>query len=78
MDGHATLRACIASLIRRLETILETNPEIHLDDDIRLARKALDDHWAEIERLMGRLKNLVGLPVGPSSSENNTGNRRKK
>lgn len=40
--GHATMRACIESLIRRLETIKETNPEIHLDDDIMLARNILN------------------------------------
>jgi len=43
-DGHASLPDCVASLIRRLETIRETHPEIHLDDDIRFAQQALRDH----------------------------------
>ena len=48
---HRNLRACIESLINRLETILESNPEIALDDDIALARRALDDHWNTVQRL---------------------------
>lgn len=48
---HNNLRSCIESLINRLETIKETNPEIYLDDDIALARRALDDHWHTVQRL---------------------------
>ena len=60
MEKHKTLRGCIESLIRRLETIKETNPEIHVDDDIRLARQALDDHWDYIRRLSKPNNNLSG------------------
>ena len=34
-------RDCIAALIRRLETITETNPELHLADDIAMAKASI-------------------------------------
>lgn len=58
---HRSLQACIESLVNRLETIKESNPEIHLDDDIFLARRAIGDHRALIEGLQVRAAQARGL-----------------
>ena len=59
-SGSDVLQNCVESLVRRLETIKETNPEILLDTDIRFARQALDyaslstAYMAESDRLAAR------------------------
>jgi len=50
LDGHKTMRDCIESLIRRLETIKETNPELHVDRDIDMARAIVAKADAPVER----------------------------
>ena len=48
------LTECVEALIRRLETIRETNPEIHLDEDIRMARQVMSGHLEWSDRITFR------------------------
>lgn len=52
MDTRMTLLTCTESLIARLETIRETHPDIHLDEDIAYGKKVVANHRNNVLKAM--------------------------